>query len=176
MKKWILIFLSIAIILIIALFIHQKSFIQKNLNNNMKISSVFKNNENIPVKYTCKAEDISPPFQISDLPENTKSLVLIIDDPDAPSGLFTHWIVFNIMPTDTIEENSVPGLQGKNDFQKLEYKGPCPPSGTHHYHFKLYALDSELPLSEGASRQEIEKQMKEHILDKAEIVGLFSKE
>jgi len=102
----------------------------------MKITSTFKNNETILVKYTCKAENISPPIEILELPENAQSLVFIIDDTDAPSGLFTHWIVFNIPITDEIKENSIPGLQGKNDFQKLEYKGPCPPSGTHRSKFK----------------------------------------
>lgn len=142
----------------------------------MKIISSFGNNEKIPAEYTCKADNISPPFAISDIPENTQSLVLIIDDPDAPSGLFTHWIVFNIPPAEKIKENSIPGKQGRNDFGRINYIGPCPPSGTHHYHFKLFALDSMLNLPESSSRKEIEKQMQNHILDKTEIIGLFTKE
>jgi len=142
----------------------------------MQIKSVFKNNEKIPVKYTCKAGNISPPFAILDVPKNTYSLVLIIDDPDAPSGLFTHWLVFNIPPIEEIKENSIPGKQGRNDFQKIGYKGPCPPSGIHHYHFRLFALDSMLNLPEGSSRQEIEKEMSGHIIKNAELIGLFTKE
>jgi len=143
----------------------------------MKISSpVFENNENIPDKYTCKGEDINPPLTIENIPENTKSLVLIIDDPDAPIGIWVHWIVYN-MPANTarIAENSAPGIQGRNSWGRNEYGGPCPPSGTHRYFFKLYALDTELDLGEEATKQVVEGAMTGHILEKTELIGLFSK-
>ncbi len=106
-------------------------------------SSAFKDREAIPMNYTADGEDISPPLSIRDVPEGTKSLALIVDDPDAPMGTWDHWIVFNI-PSDTreIAEGSAPeGIRGMNDFGKLEYGGPAPPSGTHRYKFKIYALD-----------------------------------
>ena len=102
--------------------------------SNLVISSpAFKNNKEIPRKYTCDGEDVNPQLDINGLPEETKSLVLIVDDPDAPMGDWVHWIVWNIAPTDKIKENSVPGVEGMNDFSKHYYGGPCPPSGTHRY-------------------------------------------
>jgi len=145
----------------------------------MKIESpAFENNQPIPSKYTCDGEDINPPLKISDVPENAKSLVLIVDDPDAPFGAFTHWIVWNIDPkTSFIEENSVPdgAIVGVNDFGKNSYGGPCPPSGTHHYHFKLYALDSTLNLDKNSKKKDLEKAMENHILEKAEIIGIYKR-
>src|SRR5437899_11902207 len=110
----------------------------------MKItSSAFQEGGNIPSKFSCDGADTSPPLQISDIPSGAKSLVLIIDDPDAPSGLFTHWAVWNISPqTSTIDEGRTPkGVQGTNDSGKSGYGGPCPPSGTHRYYFKIFATD-----------------------------------
>lgn len=145
----------------------------------MKLSSsVFENNQLIPAKYTCDGEDINPPLQISEVPEGTKSLALIIDDPDAPMGTWDHWIVWNINPSVSfIKENSVPegGVQGMNDFGKQPYGGPCPPSGTHRYFFKLYALDKELELDSSSKKEVLERAMEGHILDKAELVGLYKK-
>ncbi len=141
----------------------------------MQIESVFKNNEQIPDRYTCKGENVNPKIEIKNIPNNTQSLSLIIDDSDAPFRTFTHWIVFNIPIISKIPENSNPGIQGINDFKKLGYKGPCPPSGTHHYHFKLYALNTKLNLPEGTSKEQLEKAMQEHIIDKAELIGLASK-
>src|SRR6267378_3425141 len=116
----------------------------------MKItSSAFQQGANIPSKFSCDGADTSPPLQIQEIPPAAKSLVLIVDDPDAPSGLFTHWIVWNIEPaTAQIDENNSPvgAMKGTNDFGKSGYGGPCPPSGTHRYFFKLIALDQKLSL------------------------------
>ncbi len=147
---------------------------------NMTLSSpAFKEGGMIPKKYTCKGEDINPELEIGDVPEKTKSLVLIVDDPDAPVGTWTHWIVFNIPPNvRKIKENSVPdGVRlGFNDFQRTKYGGPCPPSGTHRYFFKIYALDTVLPLKEGAKREECERAMKGHIIGMGKLMGRFSKD
>jgi len=115
----------------------------------MKVtSSAFQQGANIPSKFTCDGANTNPPLQISDVPAEAKSLVLIVDDPDAPSGLFTHWAVWNISPqATTIAEGSTPkGAQGTNDFGKSGYGGPCPPSGAHRYYFRVFALDRELDL------------------------------
>src|SRR3989338_8261866 len=98
----------------------------------------------IPSVYTCQGQDISPALGIQNIPDGARSLVLIMDDPDAPMGTWDHWIVYNIPPMDRIAENSIPGIEVKNSFEKLNYGGPCPPSGTHRYFFKLYALDTLL--------------------------------
>ena len=142
----------------------------------MKIASpAFAHNAMIPQKYTCQGEDISPPLTLSDIPEGTISLTLINDDPDAPMGTWSHWIIWNIKPTREIQENSAPGTQGQNSWGRNDYGGPCPPSGTHRYFFKLYALDSELELQEGATKAELEAAMDGHILEQAELIGLYKK-
>jgi hypothetical protein len=112
---------------------------------------------------------------IEDIPENTKRLALIVDDPDAPAGTWVHWVVFNIPKTDVIEEGEVPGKQGINDFGKLQYGGPCPPSGTHRYFFKLYALDEKLDLKEGCHKKDLLKAMEGHIIEEAELIGLYQR-
>jgi len=145
----------------------------------MKLTSpVFENNQIIPKKYTCDGEDINPPLKISGVPEGTRSLVLIVDDSDAPMGTWDHWIVWNIDPsTSLIKENSVPeeAVQGMNSFGKQPYGGPCPPSGTHHYHFKLYALDTEFNLPPSSNKKTVEKAMAGHILDWTELIGLYQR-
>jgi Raf kinase inhibitor-like YbhB/YbcL family protein len=136
----------------------------------------FLHNEMIPSKYTCDGADVNPPLSIGNIPEKTKSLALIVDDPDAPMGTWVHWIVWNIgTGTKEIRENSVPqgALQGRNDFRKQEYGGPCPPSGTHRYFFKLYALDSSLTVKAGATKAQIEEAMRGHVLAQAELIGLY---
>ncbi|OGI26227.1 MAG: hypothetical protein A3J76_01435 [Candidatus Moranbacteria bacterium RBG_13_45_13] len=147
----------------------------------MKIASpVFENNGNIPEKYTCDGEEINPPLEFSDVPENTKSLALIVDDPDAPiPGGFVHWIVFNIKPDiKEIKENAVPenAIQGITSEGKTGYVGPCPPSGIHHYQFKLYALDEMPDLDSSAKREDVEKSMEGHILDQAKLIGLYQRQ
>ncbi len=139
------------------------------------ISSVFENKGFIPSKYTCDGQNINPPFLISDVPKKTQSLVLIMDDPDAPIGIWVHWVLFNIDPKITkITENSVPlgAIQAKTN-RENNYGGPCPPSGTHRYFFKLYALDIKLNLTAEAGKSQIEFAMKNHILDQTEIIGLY---
>lgn len=138
-------------------------------------SPAFESNKPIPSKYTCDGDNVNPLLNIKGIPEETKSLVLIVDDPDAPMGTWDHWIVWNIPPTNKIEENSVPGTEGLNDFRKHFYGGPCPPSGTHRYFFKIYALDTKLDLNPNSRKKDVEKAMKNHILAKGELVGLYSR-
>lgn len=148
-------------------------------STNMKlISSAFKNNQYIPEKYTCDGININPPLSITGTPEEAKSLVLIIDDPDAPNGDWVHWTVLN-MPPDTkeIKEGVAPSgsIESRTNFKKPGYGGPCPPSGIHHYQFKLYALDAVLNLDSSASKKEIEKAMSGHILAEDLLVGLYKR-
>jgi len=141
-------------------------------------SPVFSNNGNIPSKYSCRGENINPPLKISGVPQKAKSLVLIVDDPDAPRGTWVHWTVWNISPkTIEIQEDSVPegAVEGMTDFGKPGYGGPCPPSGTHHYFFKLFALNTTLDISSSSRIQDLEKAMAGHILDKAQLIGLYSR-
>jgi len=145
----------------------------------MKISSsAFSDGANIPSKFTCDGADTSPPLKIEELPSEAKSLVLIVDDPDAPVGLFTHWLVWNIEPkTSAIPEGNAPGgVQGKNDFGKTGYGGPCPPSGTHRYYFKICALDQQLKLPAGARRKELDAAMKGHVIAQGELMGRYARQ
>ncbi len=138
-------------------------------------SSEFTHNGKIPAKFTCDGEDINPPLKVNNIPPETKSLVLIVDDPDAPGGTWDHWLVWNISPEEEIAENTIPGDQGLNSFKQQDYRGPCPPSGTHHYHFKLYALDSLLTLDNTAGKEDVENEMSENILAEGELIGLYNK-
>ena len=144
----------------------------------MKITSpAFQEGGNIPSKFTCDSGNTSPPLQIADVPSGAKSLVLIADDPDAPSGLFTHWMAWNISPqTNAIAEGSAPkGVHGTNDFGKSGYGGPCPPSGTHRYYFKIFALDRELDLPAGTKRTQLDAAMKGHVVAQGELMGRYSR-
>jgi Raf kinase inhibitor-like YbhB/YbcL family protein len=137
-------------------------------------SLAFENNQLIPAKYTCDGNDVNPPLTIEGIPEGTKTLALIVDDPDAPMGTWDHWIVWNIPATTSkIEENAVSGTEGMNDFRRRSYGGPCPPSGTHRYFFKVYALDVKLDLSPTSRKRDVEKAMQGHVLAKGELVGLY---
>ena len=143
----------------------------------MKLSSPeFENNDYIPKKFTCQGDDVNPALIIEDIPNEAKTFALIVDDPDAPMGTWVHWVVYNI-PTamSQIKEDSIPGIQVMNNFGRVEYGGPCPPSGTHRYFFKVYALDVELGLKENSRKKDLEKAMEGHILDKAELIGLYKK-
>jgi hypothetical protein len=146
----------------------------------MKLTSpAFTQEEQIPEEYTCDGENVNPPLTIAEVPEGTQSLALMVEDPDAPSGTWSHWLIWNLKPESTeIMEDSVPegAIQGTNDFKEVGYNGPCPPSGTHRYIFRLYALDALVSLEEGADRGELEEAMEEHILDSAELVGLYTKD
>ncbi len=137
-------------------------------------SPSFRHNCIIPEKYTCDGKDVNPALEIKDIPEGTQSLVLVVDDPDAPFGVFDHWVVWNI-PPGNIKEDIVPGTEGMNSFGKRSYGGPCPPSGTHRYFFKVYALDAELSISQSSGKRDVEKAMEGHILAKGELVGLYSR-
>ncbi|MBC7119287.1 MAG: YbhB/YbcL family Raf kinase inhibitor-like protein [Methanobacteriaceae archaeon] len=151
----------------------------------MKIrSTAFNDGERIPKKYTCDGEDISPPLIWEDIPEGTVTLALISDDPDAPSKTWTHWLIFNIPPElnglpESVEkvgelENGI--MQGFNDFGRIGYGGPCPPFGVHRYFFKLYALDTSLDLEPGTSKEELLEAMEGHIIEKTQMIGLYSRE
>lgn len=142
----------------------------------LKITSPdFKDREPIPEKFTCDGQNINPSLLISNLPEDTKSLVLIIDDPDAPGKTWVHWVVWNIKPSKVISQNSVPGIEGINDFKQHHYGGPCPPSNTHRYFFKIYALDTILNLDKNSRKEDLLKAMEGHILAKGELMGTYSK-
>src|SRR6266478_387435 len=144
----------------------------------MKItSSVFQQGGNIPSKFSCDGANTNPPLQISDVPPEAKSLVLIVDDPDAPSGLFTHLAVWNISPqTSAIGEGSTPkGVQGTNDFGRSGYGGPCPPSGSHRYYLKIFALDRDLDLPSGAKRSHLDAAMKGHVVAEGELMGRYAR-
>lgn len=146
----------------------------------MKItSSAFENGQMIPAKYTCDGENINPPLQFEDIPPQAKSLVLIVEDPDAPAKLWTHWVLFNMSPNITfINENSTPGNAevGVMDFGKNEYGGPCPPEGTHRYYFKLYALSEKLEdMPEFTDREILIEATNTLIIEEAELIGLYTK-
>ena len=151
---------------------------QKQDDGQMNItSSAFAHTERIPRKYTCQGNDINPPLSWTGVPQGTQSLVLIVDDPDAPRGTWVHWVVWNI-PADTkmiAKGNEPEGIQGKTDFGTTGYGGPCPPSGIHRYFFKIYALDVSLNLREGSTKKDLENAMKGHIMEKAELVGLYKR-
>jgi Raf kinase inhibitor-like YbhB/YbcL family protein len=143
---------------------------------NMKISSpVFENEETIPSEFTCEGADLSPPLKFTNLPNNTKSLVLIVDDPDANN--WVHWLVWNIPPNSTgfSKGENIAFPQGKNDFDDQRYNGPCPPSGTHRYFFRLYALGTMLDLKSGATRAQLDAAMSGHIIENTQLIGTCSK-
>jgi Raf kinase inhibitor-like YbhB/YbcL family protein len=150
-------------------------FLEVKLMKRLLVKSIaFENNKLIPVKYTCDGANVNPPLTVEGIPEDTKTLVLIVDDPDAPMGTFDHWIVWNIPPTTRkIEENTVPGIEGMSSYRKHAYGGPCPPYGTHRYFFKVYALDTQLDLKSNSTKKDVEKAMENHVLAEGELVGLY---
>ena len=142
-------------------------------------SKAFEEGGTIPAKYTCDGENVSPPLRWSNTPQNTKSFVLLVNDPDAPVGDWVHWVLYDL-PGDFTELNEgIPSnetlpsgaMQGRNDFKKIGYGGPCPPSGTHRYYFRLYALDSKLSLKPGATRKEVQRAMNGHTTGEAVLMG-----
>jgi len=142
------------------------------------VSSAFENGGKIPSNYTCDGGDVNPRLEIKNVPYSAKSLVLILDDQDSVTGTWDHWLIWNIPPrtrsigVDSISRGAVIGV---NDFDEVNYRGPCPPSGEHRYIFRLYALGKELNLSTGASRSQVEKAMEDHILEKTGLMGRYSK-
>jgi hypothetical protein len=147
-------------------------------------SSAFENECIIPAKYTCDGVDISPPLQWEGIPEGAESIALICDDPDAPMGTFVHWVVFNLPADATQLDENVPSektlpngaKQGTSEFGKIGYGGPCPPSGTHRYFFKMYALDAQVDLEAGASKSELLKAMDGHIVAQGQLMGKYKKQ
>jgi len=144
-------------------------------------STAFENGGKIPSSYTCDGRNVSPPLEWNSIPEGTKSFALICDDPDAPAGVWVHWVYYDI-PNDvtSLPENVPPdkrpltgGIQGTNDFKKTGYGGPCPPGGTHRYFFKLYALDTRPDLPAGADKKQLIKAMKGHILEEVQLKGTY---
>lgn len=146
-------------------------------------SPAFNQGAAIPRKYTCDGEDLSPPLQWTEPPADTRSLALISDDPDAPVGTWVHWVVYNLpagirsLPEGASPAAGLPqgGVHGQNSWRRLEYGGPCPPSGTHRYFFKLYALDITLELGPGAGKKELLGAMEGHVLAQAELMGTYSR-
>ena len=138
-------------------------------------SSAFKDGGEIPSEFTCDGLDLSPPLSITDVPKETTTLSIIMDDPDAPMGTFTHWLVWNISPNKTqfTKGEEFSSVQGRTSFGATGYGGPCPPSGTHRYFFKVYALDTKLNLNTNSRKENVERTMEGHILAKGEIVGLY---
>jgi Raf kinase inhibitor-like YbhB/YbcL family protein len=168
-------------ILICAVFILASQFMGMEVTGMgaLKLSSpAFKNDQMIPSKHTCDGADVNPTLVIENVPSEAKSLALIMDDPDAPAGTWVHWVIWNIDPrTREIRESSVPpeAVQGINDFRKHAYGGPCPPSGTHRYFFKLYALDDTLTLDQNTVKAVLEHAMKGHIVAQSELIGLYKR-
>jgi Raf kinase inhibitor-like YbhB/YbcL family protein len=162
--------------------IGEKSQVQDRTEKLSLTSQGFQQGGTIPSKYTCDGKDVSPPLSWGMVPDGAKSLTLIVDDPDAPGGIFTHWVLFNLPAASRSLPEGVPkldrldggGIQGKNDFDKKGYNGPCPPK-LHTYRFILYALDVDLNLKPGAASQEVHKAMEGHVLAKAELDGKYGK-
>jgi Raf kinase inhibitor-like YbhB/YbcL family protein len=141
-------------------------------------SRAFENAHAIPSRYTCEGDDVSPALRWSNVPDGTRSLALVVDDPDAPSGVFTHWLAWGLDPgTDGLEEGNAAPREGQNDFGTTGYRGPCPPQGhgRHRYVFRLYALDAELELPAGAVKSELEQAIAGHVLTTAELVGTYER-
>lgn len=188
MKKFIFIIVILALAVAVVFLVFK---IKRNQNQikpvaqpvinikNMKIqSSAFADGQNIPAKYSCDSDGVNPPLEISDVPANAQTLALTLTDPDAPNGLWVHWLVWNIATsTQQIAENSVPqgAVQGQGSNGQKTYSGPCPPSGTHHYIFTLYALDAKIDIPSYSSLADLTHAMQDHILQQATLTGLYSK-
>lgn len=179
MKKLILILILIIVFWGIgAILKTDKCNLRKIEEGNMKLSTDFEHNGNIPSKYTCDGEDLAPELTITDVPKNAKELILIVDDPDAPMGTWVHWVLYNIpVNTTKIDAKNLPEgtKQGMTDFRRIGWGGPCPPSGTHRYFFKLYAIDKTLNIETGATKTQLENEIKNHIIEKSELIGLYKR-
>ncbi len=139
-------------------------------------SNAFANEARIPTKYTCDGEDVSPPLAISGVPAGTQTLALVVDDPDAPSGTWDHWVACDIPVTEAIAEGvTTLGTAGRNSWGRSGYGGPCPPSGTHRYYFTVYALDASLGLEPGADKAALLDAMQGHVLAEATLLGRYSR-
>lgn len=172
------------LVLISSIFLYtQYKANSKSLNKMQILSDEFSNNKKIPQKYTCDGDNFSPPLSIKGVVPKTKSLALIVEDIDSPVKDFTHWIIFNIPPNTTDLKSYTPtivklqddSIQGMNDFGQIGYGGPCPPSGTHQYVFKLYALNCMLDLKAGVTNTQIKQAMKSHILATSQLTGTYNR-
>ena len=146
-------------------------------------SSAFEEGGAMPARYTCEGLDISPPLTWSSVPNGTRSFALIVDDRDAPGGAFVHWVIYNLPPDkqrlsrDVPNQRTLPSgaLQGKNGAGSIGYTGPCPPNGTHRYFFKVYALDTELDLGAGATKEEVVSAMEGYVLARGRLLGTYQR-
>ncbi len=143
------------------------------MNNLIITSPAFQEGGLIPLKFSCKGDNINPILEIKSLPAETKSLAVVVEDPDAPSGVFDHWVAWNLPPSSIIDENSKAGVQGTNGRGEVGYAGPCPPSGTHRYQFKVYALDRMLSLPAGTHKKNLLNVIGEHVIAGGELTGKF---
>jgi len=188
MKKILLVFIAVIIIAVIAFMLSRSQTVGVTNNasnqpsnfypNNMTLSSpAFQDGQILPKKYTCDGSNVNPPLQFSDIPAGTKSLALIVDDPDAPSGDFVHWLIWDMDPglTAIAEGNAPTGTQGKTSTNSTGYVPPCPPSGTHRYTFKLYALDTLLGIPSAFGKEQLLAAMEGHILAQSKSVGLYGR-
>lgn len=182
MGKWIL---ALLLLLVATYLIYSQNLVEKlyewvTLKHMVSLSSpAFSDMSPIPAVYTCDGRAINPPLSISDVEGTAQSLVLTVEDPDAPGKTFDHWVVFNIPPnTLSIAENSVPAgsTQGASSTGTSEYVAPCPPTGSHRYVFTLYVLDNVLSLPEGATKQDVLKALAGHVMDKAQLTGIYTKQ
>lgn len=147
------------------------------LETSMQLTSpAFSNEGTVPKRYTCDGADVSPPLQLTNVPTNTVSMVLIMDDPDAPVGVWDHWVAYDIEPRQEIAEDvTTLGTPGVNSWDRPGYGGPCPPGGTHRYFFTVYALDTMLGLDAGAGKAEVLAALEDHVLAQATLMGLYSR-
>jgi len=179
MKKYVVI---VTLLIVGLLYVMQPKFFQKKpvvVQQSMKLTSpAFENDQKIPALYTCDGKKIHPPFGISNVPAGTKSLVITIDDPDAPNGTFSHWVIWNIHPdAAVIREGEVPteSQEGTNSAGSAGYTAPCPPSGQHRYFFTLSALDATLGLDGKARKADVENTMRGHVMAQSLLVGVYSR-
>ena len=156
--------------------LHNESNLHVHIANLEVTSPNFKLNDFIPRKFTCDGENINPQLNIAKIPDESKSICIIMDDPDAPVSTWTHWILWNIVPQKTIAQNFKNGVSGTNDFGTEKYSGPCPPYGVHTYYFRIYALDTLLTLKGFSKRQDLEKYMSGHVLAYGELTFKYKKE
>jgi Raf kinase inhibitor-like YbhB/YbcL family protein len=146
-----------------------------NIQTLQIISDSITEGGNIPVRYSCQGDNVNPTLYIHNIPERTKTLAVIMEDPDAPGGVFTHWTAWNLPPDIMLPENKQHHMSGLNGSGKTGYIGPCPPSGTHRYYFHVFALDAALKIENGADRKTMEEAMKKHILAKGSLMGKYKK-
>jgi Raf kinase inhibitor-like YbhB/YbcL family protein len=169
----------VSLLLLLALYVPYALSEESPKTEGLKITSpVFENSGSLPLRYTCDGKNINPPLRIENVPRESKSLALIFDDQDAPKGSFVHWIVWNIDPgIEDLKENSVPrgGVEGLTGFKRRNYGGPCPPTRAHRYVFKLYALRIRLALDSHSTKADLEKAMKGHVLDQAQLITSYKR-